>query len=126
MHKNIIAFLVAVPLMSGGVEALLSCLPKRFYLMRLSHLCLLILLLNAPFGLAEISGCYETPNGELFTVFPSGSKKNTYRVWNITNGLISRLTPDKNDAYFWKDDNSNRSSTVMIDGSHSCSMKHCG
>lgn len=85
--------------------------------MRKSYLCLLLLLLNTPFSLAEITGCYETPNGELFTVFPSGSEKNTYRVWNITNGLISRLTPGKNDAYFWKDDNSHRSSKMMIDGS---------
>ena len=83
--------------------------------MRKSYLCLLLLLLNAPFSLAEITGCYETPNGELFTVFPSGSEKNTYRVWNITNGLISRLTPGKNDAYFWKDDNSHRSSKMLID-----------
>ncbi len=85
--------------------------------MRWFTLFLLIGLMLAPGSLAEITGCYETLDGALFTVFPSGSKKNTYRVWNITNGLISRLTPDKNNVYSWKDDNSNRSVNVTIDGS---------
>ena len=83
-------------------------------LMRLPHLLLPLTLMIVPLSFGDITGTYETPSGEFFTVFPSGSKKNTHRVWNITNGTISRLTPKSGD-YVWKDDNSSRSMRVDID-----------